>query len=303
MAALNFKPGQRLTAAALNELVRLATGRVEATTGNTAPPQAAKGHTPHLPLNVGGQGRSVGILDGVPDALQGYAGVLAPGVTTPDGGRVAPTSSVVTMAGPATLYQITTTDFYGTPTGTWLSPMPVETHLWSGLTSGIICRPVAEIKRNPSADPGQAAYTGLTFYVETYADAMLPVVPVDAAATSSVQGVPMVGSRRGNSVPIKRLSAGHGITLTDNSDDVTVSLASGIGVDGVTSVQQYTSSPLPEPGVNGWVVTAYQPMVYTAGDTTMCSYRQLMRVSGGALQVSHQRAIYPDNTWAVYFKA
>lgn len=73
------------------------------------------------------------------------------------------------------------------------------------------------------------------------------------------------------------------------------------GGGGSLSIAQYTTN-IPEHGVDGWILTQYMPMVYTGGNDTLISYRQLMRVYNGVLQVSFQRAPLGGN-WEVYFSS
>lgn len=69
---------------------------------------------------------------------------------------------------------------------------------------------------------------------------------------------------------------------------------------GISSVVQ--ASGVPEEGQNGWVTTMYHPMLYHCGTDAIISYRQLMRVADGKLEVSHQRAFVGGN-WQEYFGA
>lgn len=50
----------------------------------------------------------------------------------------------------------------------------------------------------------------------------------------------------------------------------------------------------PEPGVDGWVITMYQPMLSWNGGADIASFRQLMRIYNNEIQVSCQYQLYPD---------
>lgn len=67
-------------------------------------------------------------------------------------------------------------------------------------------------------------------------------------------------------------------------------------------VEQYhASSELPEPGVNGWIQTLWLPMQSANGGSQIVSYRQLMRIYHGALQVSMQWCLHPGGDWEEQF--
>lgn len=74
-----------------------------------------------------------------------------------------------------------------------------------------------------------------------------------------------------------------------------------ISVCGLQSVCQF--SGVPEPNIEGWVLTSYHPMLYHCGTNAIISYRQLMRIWDNRLQVSNQRAFAPGGSWEEYFGA
>lgn len=302
--AISFTSGQVLRAAELNALVRLATAPADTCAGDT-PQTGRPGAGLYMPLNVGGEGRPLTPRDAAASGVDVCAGIKAPGASVASGGRRAAANDTVVVTAPGKLYQIIQTDAYGRPTYTWLSQEGAATpRWWTGEEGGIMCREVGAVVENPHVPRGaDNRLTPRSLYIETYNDFQLPVIPVNSERTSGVDSVPLVSSPTGHSVPIKRLVAGSGIALTDGAGAVTISasVTSGVDAAGVQSVEQYTGSPLPEAGVDGWTVTMYQPMTYVNGESSVISYRQLMRVRGTVLQVSHQRAIMPSGSWQSYF--
>lgn len=70
------------------------------------------------------------------------------------------------------------------------------------------------------------------------------------------------------------------------------------------TIEQY-SATVPEDGAEGWVLSAYMPMIMASdgsGDL-LVSFRQLMRIYNGRLQVNFQRAVAPTGAWENYFNS
>lgn len=61
------------------------------------------------------------------------------------------------------------------------------------------------------------------------------------------------------------------------------------------------SESLPTDGCDGWVQSLYLPMQSANGGSQIVSYRQLVRICNGQLQVSAQRCLHPDGNWEAYF--
>lgn len=68
------------------------------------------------------------------------------------------------------------------------------------------------------------------------------------------------------------------------------------------TIEQYTES-VPVDGEEGWILSAYMPMIMASdgsGDLLL-SFKQLMRIHNGKLQVNFQRAVAPAGAWENYF--
>lgn len=64
---------------------------------------------------------------------------------------------------------------------------------------------------------------------------------------------------------------------------------------GISSLNRLDDeSDIPQPGDAGWVVTMYHPMLSWNGGADIASFRQLMRIYNGELQVSCQYQLYPS---------
>lgn len=95
-----------------------------------------------------------------------------------------------------------------------------------------------------------------------------------------------------------------GLQLYDPADasaPTSPGIAAGViqlpaGVDSVENVSG-SVSPLPTPGLAGWVQTMYLPFVYNGSTTQLYSVRQLMRMQGSTLQVVQQDC-YDGSTWS-----
>lgn len=86
------------------------------------------------------------------------------------------------------------------------------------------------------------------------------------------------------------------ITLPMADDTLDCDARAGL----MKSTGQY-SETLPTDGCDGWVQSLYLPMQSANGGAQIVSYRQLVRICNGQLQISAQRCLHPDGSWEVYF--
>lgn len=70
---------------------------------------------------------------------------------------------------------------------------------------------------------------------------------------------------------------------------------------GLMSSTGQFADELPTDGCDGWVQSLYLPMQSANGGSQIVSYRQLVRICNGQLQVSAQRCLHPDGNWEPYF--
>lgn len=93
-----------------------------------------------------------------------------------------------------------------------------------------------------------------------------------------------------------------GITVTETTETDGQKTVT-IGKTTEDLVVEQVTDPLPEEGVDGWIVTLYLPMIYVQDN--LYSFKQLMRVHEGKLQVSAQKSqmIGGDGQWHNSFEA
>lgn len=158
----------------------------------------------------------------------------APGIRTLDAPASAPegqqTIPLPETEGVQTYCAVITTDSTGTPTGTtyeWLEKVPADT-LWDPVanTGGTLYRPICTML------PDAMWKSGLpqsTYALGHSGDLDLPSIPYNLPpdAGSSV-GAAILGTRIGQSWPLRRIAAGSGISITEGYNAITIEAVGSI---------------------------------------------------------------------------
>lgn len=157
-----------------------------------------------------------------------------PGVRTLDAPASAPegqqTIPLPETEGVQTYCAVITTDSTGTPTGTtyaWLETVPADT-LWDPVanTGGTLYRPICTML------PDAMWKSGLpqsTYALGHSGDLDLPSIPYNLPpdAGSSI-GAAILGTRIGQSWPLRRIAAGSGISITEGDNAITIEAVGSI---------------------------------------------------------------------------
>lgn len=176
----------------------------------------------------------------------------APGVRTLDAPASAPegqqTIPLPETEGVQTYCAVITTDSTGTPTGTtysWLTTVPADT-LWDPVanTGGTLYRPICTML------PDAMWKSGLpqsTYALGHSGDLDLPSIPYNLPpdAGSSI-GAAILGTRIGQSWPLRRIAAGSGISITEGDNAITIEAVGSIDPPTPVELANYNATSAPD---------------------------------------------------------
>lgn len=230
-------------------------------------------HADRLPRSISptGNARVRGVISasGVSPSID----YQAPGIRTLDAPASAPegqqTIPLPETEGVQTYCAVITTDSTGTPTGTtyeWLTTVPADT-LWDPVanTGGTIYRPICTML------PDAMWKSGLpqsTYALGHSGDLDLPSIPYNLPpdAGSSV-GAAILGTRIGQSWPLRRIAAGSGISITEGDNAITIEAVGSIDPPTPVELANYNNGTVPdnEGTVNGITITAVSGVEFNEG--------------------------------------
>lgn len=235
-------------------------------------PGVAHGDRLHRSISPTGNARVRGVISasGVSPSID----YQAPGVRTLDAPASAPAGQQTiplpeTEGAVQTYCAVITTDSTGTPTGTtyaWLETVPADI-LWDPVanTGGTLYRPICTML------PDAMWKSGLpqsTYALGHSGDLDLPSIPYNLPPDAgSAIGAAILGTRIGQSWPLRRIAAGSGISITEGDNAITIEAVGSIDPPTPVDLANYNNGTVADNAgtVNGVTITAVSDVEFNEG--------------------------------------
>lgn len=185
----------------------------------------------------------------------------APGVRTLDAPASSPegqqTIPLPETEGVQTYCAVITTDSTGTPTGTtyeWLTTVPADI-LWDPVanTGGTLYRPICTLL------PDAMWKSGLpqsTYALGHSGDLDMPSIPYNLPADAGSEiGAAILGTRIGQSWPLRRIAAGSGISITEGDNAITIEAVGSIDPPTPVELANYNNTRAGIPDAAGIIAS------------------------------------------------